>query len=159
MGRGLMRLVFLMLAVLVIPGVVFASHLKIENGLISEVNTERKVATIQCNVSWDNAWKDAVNSDGVWIFAKFQTPEGAWKHVSLKSASGAQYDYTDCTPAGFSKGENPEVGMLVPDEKRGFFLFRTKGAGNVVAKNVRFVCEGRRQPGSGDEIQDKDFWL
>ncbi len=138
MGNRLRRSLFLIFAVLAFPGLALASHLKIDNAMISEINTERKAATIQCDVSWDNGWKDEINSDGVWIFAKFQDPEGLWKHATLKSASGAQYDYKDCTPARFSKGENPDLGMLVPDEKRGFFLFRTKGAGNVVAKNVRF---------------------
>jgi formylglycine-generating enzyme required for sulfatase activity len=142
MGSREMRF-FLLLCVFLgaMPGMVLASHLKIDNGMISEVNTERKTATISCTVSWDNAWKNDVNSDGVWVFAKFLAADGVWKHVSLKSASGSQYNYTDCTPARFSKGENTDIGMLVPDEKKGFFLFRTKGTGNVAAKNVRFVWD------------------
>jgi len=130
---------FLGAAWLLIPAFCFASHLKIDNAMITEVNAERKTATIQCTVSWDNAWKDDVNSDGVWVFTKFLNPDGVWKHVTLKSASGSQYVYKDCTPPRFFKGENPDVGMLVPDEKKGFFLFRTQGSGNVVAKNVQFV--------------------
>ncbi len=130
----------------------YASHLKIENVLVSEVNTARKTATIQCSVFWDNAWKNDVNSDGVWIFAKFRAPDGAWKHVHLKSASGSQYNYADCTPARFSKGSDPDVGMLVPDEKTGFFLFRLKGSGSVAAKDVRFVWDYVKDGLTPDEV-------
>ncbi|HNQ51033.1 MAG TPA: hypothetical protein PKL03_06315, partial [Candidatus Omnitrophota bacterium] len=133
--------VFAMAVALSAGSPVFASHLKIDKALVSEVNIERKAAIIQCDVSWDNAWKNDVNSDGVWVFAKFLSPEGVWRHVTLKSASGSQYTYADCAPNRFSRGDDPNAGMLVPDGKKGFFLFRLKGSGSVAAKNVRFVWD------------------
>ncbi|MFA5101265.1 MAG: SUMF1/EgtB/PvdO family nonheme iron enzyme [Candidatus Omnitrophota bacterium] len=136
MGRRAGWLVCFMCAMLVVPGMVFASHLRIDNAMISEVNTARKSAKVQCAVSWDNAWKNETNSDGVWLFAKFQSPEGIWKHATLKVASGTAFDYADHTPAGCSKGANAEVGMWVPDGKKGAFLFKTKGSGSVAAKDV-----------------------
>ncbi len=129
----------------------FASHLKVENVLISEVNTERKTAKVQGNVSWDNAWKNDTNCDGAWIFAKFQVPGGAWKHVSLKASSGTDFDYADHSPALFSKGDNPDAGMWVGEEKKGAFLFRTKGSGSLASKNVQLIWD-YAQDGLSDEM-------
>jgi formylglycine-generating enzyme required for sulfatase activity len=145
-------LIFAGLTLLMTPTFTWASHLKVDNGLIAEVNTEKKVAKLQFNVSWDNAWKNEINADGVWVFAKFQGKDGLWKHVSLKASSGSEFDYADHSPAGFSKGENPEVGMWVPDEKRGAFLFKTKGSGNVVNKNVLLVWDYAKDGVSDDQI-------
>lgn len=141
MKMRVLHCVFAMAAAVFAGSPVFASHLKIDKALVSEVNIERKAAVIQCDVSWDNAWKNDVNSDGVWVFAKFLSPEGTWRRVTLKSASGSQYTYADCAPNRFSRGDDPNAGMLVPDEKKGFFLFRLKGSGSVAAKNVRFAWD------------------
>ena len=43
---------------------VFAGRLKVENARISEVNTGKKTAKIQCDVSWDNAWKNDTIATG-----------------------------------------------------------------------------------------------
>ena len=152
MGNRLTRLLFFMITVLVFPGLVLASHLKVDNGMISEVNIESKAAKIQCTVSWDNGWKDGINSDGVWLFAKFQALDGTWKHASLKTASEAAFDQADHSPAGFSKGENPEVGMWVPNEKKGAFIFKTKGSGNVLAKNVQLAWDYTKDGLNADQV-------
>ena len=138
LGLGVLAVVSILM---VVPEMVFASHLRIENSMISEVNMENKTAKVQCSISWDNAWKNDTNSDGVWLFVKFQSPEGVWKHASLKAASGAGFDYADHSPSGFSRGENTDMGMWVPDEKKGAFLFKTKGVGNVVAGDVQLVWD------------------
>jgi len=141
-----------MVVCLLVPCLCCAACLKIENAMITEVNTERKTATVQCDVSWDNGWKNEVNSDGVWVFAKFLAPDGIWKHLTLRSASGSQYLYKDAAPPRFSKGENPDVGMLVPDSKKGFFLFLAKGAGTVAAKNVQFVWAYTKDGLTGEQV-------
>ncbi|MFH1227623.1 MAG: SUMF1/EgtB/PvdO family nonheme iron enzyme [Planctomycetota bacterium] len=152
MKRWGLSILTAVLILVFVPCMGFASHLRIDNCMISEVNTERKAAKVRCTVSWDNAWKNETNSDGVWLFAKFQTPDGIWKHVSLKAASGTGFDYADQTPAGFSKGENPEVGMWVPDEKKGAFLFKTKGSGNVIARNVQLAWDYTNDGLNADQV-------
>jgi formylglycine-generating enzyme required for sulfatase activity len=132
-------------------GQVYASHLKLDNAIISEVNTRDKAAKIQFTVSWDNSWKNEVNCDGVYVFAKFKAGDGTWKHVNLKTASGSEFNYTDQTPEKFSKGELADLGMWVPAEKKGAFLFRTKGAGSVASKNVQLVWEYAKD-GVGDDV-------
>ena len=117
----------------------FASHLKIDNASLSEVNTLDKTAKVQFNVSWDNSWKNDINCDAVWVFAKFMAPDGTWKHVNLEASSAAEFNYVDQSPAKFSKGDNADLGLYVPAEKKGAFLFRAKGAGSSVSKNVQLV--------------------
>lgn len=119
----------------------FASHLKIDNAMISEINTEKRTAKVQFNISWDNAWKDDINVDGVWVFGKFQAADGTWKHVNMKSISAAAFDHTDRAPVAFSTGDGPDLGLWVPEGMKGAFLFKTKGKGNVVSRNVQLVWD------------------
>ena len=117
----------------------FASHLKVDSVMIGEVNTATKVAKVQCNVSWDNSWKDDINCDGVWIFAKYKAGDGTWKHITINAASGVVFDYADHAPVGFSKGTSADIGMWVPDEKKGIFLFRLNGKGSSVSQRVQLA--------------------
>ena len=78
------------------------AHLKIENVSLQEVKTEEKTAIVQFDASWDEAWKNDINCDGIWVFGKFRIGEGLWGHISLKTASSADFDYNDQTPVGFS---------------------------------------------------------
>ena len=126
---------------LCLPEQAFASHLKIDKVMISEVNTQNKIATLQFNIVWENSWKNEINSDGVWFFAKYKAPDGLWKHVSLKTASAVPFDYQDHTPAMFSRGDGVDIGMWIPEEKTGGFLFRTKGNGTSFSKNVRILWD------------------
>jgi formylglycine-generating enzyme required for sulfatase activity len=135
------KVLFLSLFVLLCPVMVFASHLKLDNAMVSELNSERKIAKVAFNVSWDNSWKNETNCDAVWVFAKFLAPDGLWKHVSLKAASAGGFDYKDHSPDLFSKGDNANLGMWVPEEKTGAFIFPTKGTGSVVLKNVQLVWD------------------
>jgi len=130
----------------------FASHLKITNAMISEVNTETKVAKIQFNVSWDNSWKDDVNCDGVWVFAKFQKPQAQWQHVNLAAASPKPFDFTDQAPAKFSKGDGADVGMYVPEEQKGIFLFRAKAKGTSISNKVELIWNYTKDGVKDDEV-------
>ncbi len=152
MSKRAVSILFSGIVLLMLPSLAFASHLKVENGMISEVNTEKKTAKVQFNVSWENSWKNDVNSDGVWVFAKFQAADGQWKHVDLKSASGAAFDYTDRTPETFSRGEGADMGMWVPEEMKGAFLFRTKGSGTAVSKNVQLIWDYAKAGVADDQI-------
>jgi hypothetical protein len=117
MGKAGLKYLSIVCALLMVPVCAFASHLKIDNSMVSEINAARKDAKIQCSVSWDNSWKDKVNCDGVWLFAKFLAPDGTWKHASLMTASASAFNGADQTPAMFSKGDNPDMGMWVPQER------------------------------------------
>ncbi len=120
----------------------FASHLKIDNAFVSVINPEKKAAKIQFNIAWDNSWRDDTNCDAVWVFAKYKLPNGNWKHATLKNSSEAAFDYADHAPGFFSKGDSQDLGMWIPDEKKGAFIFRAKnGTGTVSSKDVILVWD------------------
>ncbi len=130
------RVILAVVVLLSAPAASFASHLQVTDALVRTVDTATKTAVIECKVAWDNSWKDAINCDGVWLFAKYQSG-GIWKHVNLAGSSAQGFDYTDQTPAKCSKGDAADLGMWVPAEGKGAFLFRAKGKGSVVSKDVR----------------------
>ncbi|MFH0838727.1 MAG: SUMF1/EgtB/PvdO family nonheme iron enzyme [Candidatus Omnitrophota bacterium] len=162
MKRYACFIIALVVLVVVGQGQAFASHLKVENAMVSEVNTQTKVAKVQCSVSWDNAWKNDINCDGVYLFAKYKVGKnGSWKHVNLKAASEAAFDYTDRTPENFSKGSNADLGMWVPvakpDEKKGAFIFRTKGSGTTVSQNVQLAWDYTKDGLSDADVQNAEI--
>lgn len=116
-------------------------HLKIENVSLAETRKDEGWARIQFDISWDKSWKNKVNCDGVWFFAKFREGDGPWKHVDLKAKSKKDFDYTDQAPEGFSKGSGADTGMWVPETKKGGFIFRTKGEGSVKSGKVTLVWD------------------
>ncbi len=139
-------------SILVCVSPAFASHLKVSDVLLSEVNTLKKQAKIQFTLSWDNSWKNEKNCDGVWVFAKFKSVDGLWKHATLLSASGVPFDSADHTPENFSKGESPDLGMWAPDEKTGAFIFKAKGSGSVLSKNARLVWDYAKDGVSDEQM-------
>lgn len=140
-GKYLVFMLIVVVASFFMQPFAFAGHLKIDDVSITEVNTKEKQAKIQFDIAWDNAWKNKINCDGVWVFAKYRIADGRWKHVELNSASKTGFNYADNTPGEFSKGENSKAGMWVPDTKKGIFLFRIEGEGNVSLNNVRLVWD------------------
>jgi len=140
------RTLFLLSAVLgillLIQPLAFASHLKIDSPLVTVIDPEKKAARFQFNVSWDNSWKDEINCDGVWVFGKYKLPNSSWKHMTLKNASESPFNYTDQAVGFSSKGDNPDLGLWIPTEKKGAFIFRIKaGTGTVSSKNVNLVWD------------------
>ncbi|MDD2717368.1 MAG: SUMF1/EgtB/PvdO family nonheme iron enzyme [Candidatus Wallbacteria bacterium] len=131
-------------------------RLKLENFSLSGINDKNRSALINCDVSWDEAWKNEINCDGVWLFAKYRIGEGLWKHVELKSKSSRDFDYKDQTPADFSTGKETsgaQTGIWVPETKKGMFIFRTSGEGNIRLKNLQ-LCWDYAGEGLSDEVKN-----
>lgn len=129
---------------------VLANDLKVEH-----ISLQQGKEVISFDVSWIEAWKNHVNCDGAYLFAKYRIGDGAWKHVTLKSSSKTQFNYTDQTPTGFSKGTggtSAEMGMWVPATQKGLFIFRTQGQGDVRTENVSLVWDIKK-----DGVTKKDL--
>ena len=83
---------------------------------IGNVSLEKE-GKIQFDLSWDEAWKNNINCDASYIFAKFKKDDDQWKHINLKSQSKNDFNYTDQTPEGFSVGtekSGAKMGMWIP---------------------------------------------
>ena len=138
------------LALVTFPLSLEANDLKVEN---TSIRADKGV--IRFDVSWTEAWKSEVNCDGAYLFVKFRIGNGAWRHVSLRNPSRADFDYTDQTPAGCSKGvggTSAEMGMWIPGTKKGAFLFRTKGQGDVRSEKINLAWDTRK-----DGVTPKDM--
>ncbi len=125
------------------------------NPTVSGFNIEKGTAEICFDVSWNGAWKNNINCDGAWIFAKYRTGCSEWQHVELASDSFLKFDYKNHTPEGFSKGEggtSKEIGMWVPETRKGLFLFRIIGKGDVSSQKVKMLWDisGIKEKLTGD---------
>jgi len=134
----------------------FAYNPEIKNVSLIEINKRESWAKVQCDISWKNAWKNDINCDGVWFFLKYRVAQGDWKHATLKKASSNEFNFTDQTPKNFSKGSTG-LGMWVPESKKGAFLYRTEGEGDVCANNVAVLWDYSKDMLEGKDINDVDI--
>lgn len=142
-------------ALLCVTAQALASHLKIGPALIKMADAKEGTVDVRFDLSWDDAWKNDINCDGAWVFAKFRVGDGNWHHVSLKSASVGDFDGTDQSPTGFSRGSAnviSETGLWVPKSRKGFFVFRTHGQGPVRLGKAVFPWDYRK-----DEVKEGDL--
>ena len=87
-----------------------ANKIKVSNVQIISQDTATNISVIQCDVSWDNSWRDAINWDAAWVFVKYKGSSGTWSHASL--ASG-----------GFSSPSGSQISS--PSDNKGFFIYRS----------------------------------
>jgi hypothetical protein len=92
-------------------------------------------ACVRFDVSWENSWRDEVNHDAVWLFAKYSSDGGAsWHHATLASSG--------TNPPGFYAGTLANAEIYVPADRMGAFLQRTAaGSGHVTSTNVSLVWD------------------
>jgi formylglycine-generating enzyme required for sulfatase activity len=81
----------LALTLLLLPLLVMANNLQLENVTLSSANTTAQTVNIQFDISWENSWRE--NGDGIefadnnwdaaWLFAKYRLDGGDWQHCTL----------------------------------------------------------------------------
>jgi len=99
---------------------------------------------VQCNISWNNSWRNNVNYDAVWVFVKYSTDSGTtWRHATLKTSG--------TNPSGFSAPTGYDI--IVPTDKKGCFIQRTSaGLGNVSLTSVQLVWDWGSDKLSSDGV-------
>lgn len=150
------RVVVAMMLVAAVTNV-YASRLQIKNPVVVSMHGQKGYAQISCNVSWDKAWKNDLNCDAVWLFAKYKDSKGIWKHATLKGASPRDFNYSDQSPDLFCAGSHKELGLWVPETKKGAFLFRLKGTGDVVTENVMLGWDISKDRLKIDELRNTEI--
>ncbi len=146
------HLILVIIFILFLSSIAYSSQLKITNISLDDINTKKHYAKIQFDIAWDDAWKNDINCDGIWVFAKFRIADGEWGHITLKTASKNDFNYKNQTPSKFSKGSNKEIGIWIPEHKKGAFIFRTKGEGDVKSEKIKFLWDYEK-----DNIKDMDI--
>ena len=84
-----------------------ANGVTISNVTLVDRNTTSQTINVKFDVTWNNAWKDEINNDAVWIFIKYSTDAGTtWYHATINSAT--------YTPTGST--------IIVPQDQKGAFI-------------------------------------
>jgi formylglycine-generating enzyme required for sulfatase activity len=66
-----------------------ANNLQITNISLTGADFVNHFTKIEFDVSWDNSWRDVINWDAVWIFAKYSTDLGlTWSQAWLNTTPG-----------------------------------------------------------------------
>ncbi len=112
----------------------FANNLTIDSGavIIDDQDSVNQTARIGFELSWNNSWRNEVNYDAVWVFAKYSTDSGSTWHHAYLSTTGS--DHT-CDPPYEVKVGTSTVG----GNTRGIGAFiqrNSAGAGQVSAAFV-----------------------
>lgn len=118
-----------------------ANNLTVQNAEIVDHSASNDTIVAEFDVSWNNAWRDSVNYDAVWIFLKYSTDSGTtWKHATLKTSG--------TNPSGFSDGTKnaasafTALDILVPTDKKGCFMQPAhSGSGTVNFTDAQLVWD------------------
>ncbi len=99
---------------------------------------------VKFDVTWENSWRSSSapgNWDAAWIFVKYRTADGLWRHASLSNTGHVAPQPTIISTgrvdpsSPYNAFTNPGVGVfLLYDEE--FF-----GAGTITANDVQLVWE------------------
>ena len=65
------------------------SAVRIENVSVEMPLTNGQPARIVFDIAWDTSFRDDLNRDAVWVFAKFRVAGQAWRHARMATASSA----------------------------------------------------------------------
>lgn len=109
-----------------------ANNLRVENIALTGQNTTDDYTMVQFDISWDNSWRDIVNWDAAWVFAKYQISNGEWIVAMLSINDGEHL-----APAGAVINNGNNGGIYAP----GVFIYRdANGAGSN--NGTMYSCDG-----------------
>ncbi len=84
--------------------------------------------TVEFDIAWENSWRNRLNWDAAWIFAKYRLSggTGAWRHATLSTST---------------EDHRAPNGTLTPSpDGKGVLLYRdTDGQGSVSWRGVRLL--------------------
>lgn len=119
------------------------ADIKISNVQVTYQNTSSDYAFITFDIEWDDSWRDDVNYDAVWIFAKYRNPTNvSWGHCKLYGETGVDPSLFDAGEDGDASGpgDYDEVQIVVPDDQNGCFIQRYENeTGHLSRTGVRIV--------------------
>ncbi len=122
----------------------FANNLSIANVELVGQDSSADTIKIEFDITWSNSWRDSVNYDAVWIFAKYCTSSctgnGTWSHAILKSSG--------TNPSGFDDGTKQSssnftaLDLIIPSDKVGVFMQpASSGSGTVNFNDAQIVWD------------------
>jgi hypothetical protein len=101
------------------------NYLLVQNVSTNGNNSTNKTIQVQFDLSWGNTWWDDINWDAAWVFMKYKTAAGEWKHAKIN-------------PTGFDKGQgSPSIIQPTADKLGAFIRLGLKGQGNFNAEGMQ----------------------
>ncbi|NBV31540.1 MAG: hypothetical protein EBR93_03250, partial [Bacteroidetes bacterium] len=105
-------------------GTVDANDIQVTNTAVAD-DSEAGVRVVSFDLSWENSWRsadldgsddsNAGNWDAAWVFVKYRTAGGAWKHARL-TASG----HIAGTASGENMGEGAALQVGLVDQSSAY---------------------------------------
>lgn len=102
---------------LLLETIAYGNNISITKVRLTDTNIVAKTVIVKFNLSWENSWRDAINWDAAWVFVKYKSKKGKWKHLTMSLTGNA------------IGGSNIPVKINVPQDKKGAFVYR-QGVGN-----------------------------
>jgi hypothetical protein len=101
------------------------NYLLVQNVTTTGNNATNKTIQVQFDLSWGNTWWDDINWDAAWVFMKYKTASGEWKHAKIN-------------PTGYDKGQgSPNIIQPTSDKMGAFVRLGLKGQGNFNAEGMQ----------------------
>jgi formylglycine-generating enzyme required for sulfatase activity len=120
---------------LFLPSLLNANNIDVDNISLTDQDAGLNTIMLNFDLSWENSWRVSAgpsNWDAAWVFAKYRTPGGEWKHVEINFVDGTNDGHI--APAGAT--------IKTVDAGIGCFIHRdTEGAGNIDFSNVKLLWD------------------
>ena len=86
---------------------------------------EAGTAELSVALSWNGSWKNEINLDGVYLFAKYRAKgETGYHSARLTESSEGEFDTADKAPSCVSVGStSAPAGVYVPETRIGMFVY------------------------------------
>jgi formylglycine-generating enzyme required for sulfatase activity len=161
--RNSKLIILLFLFTILLPAVAGANYIAVSSISFGPQNTSSHYMPVTFNITWQNAWKDAVspmtasqNNDAAWVFIKYSLDGGVtWNHATLGPISGGASTGNAWPGAGgtvnpnlFSggtatlSGTGTNLDVIVPTDNKGAFVqiaSGNSGSGTINSTGEQFL--------------------
>jgi hypothetical protein len=111
----------LVLCLTQIPFLVKSNNLRITNVGFANINPTTQTVNVKFTISWENSWRDSINWDAAWVFARYKHPvTGFWWPIKFNPGSGVNGTGTNAT-------------VQVVADSMGSFVYRNQISNGVFA--------------------------
>jgi formylglycine-generating enzyme required for sulfatase activity len=126
---------FIFFLVFFFPACLHANNVQVSNVSLTDQDTDLNTIMINFDLSWENSWRISAgpsNWDAAWVFVKYKTLTGAWRHLEINFIDGDNDGHVEPTGANIKTVED---GI-------GCFIYRdADGSGHNNFNNVKLLWD------------------
>lgn len=95
--KNIIKLI-LVLSLIQTPILVKSNNMRITNVGFANINPLAQTVNVKFTISWENSWRDSINWDAAWVFARYKHPvTGFWLPIKFNPGSGINGTGTNAT--------------------------------------------------------------